>query len=190
MVYKNKLSWLLIFVASQASAECYMRSATTQTMLSKIERIADIEQTVIPAGKTKSICRVNFRAHIDGRWYSALGEELFDNKSSIDQACQKAVNSSKISILESVSGSRINVSQEMICTDKPMPKDQPKVNIGDTVWESEVQPHPLNKEVFTFRGSLCRWFVESNPKVRSIDMEQGIICRASNQKVWRVVDKW
>jgi hypothetical protein len=61
-----------------------MRSATTQTMLSKIERIADIEQTVIPAGKTKSICRVNFRAHIDGRWYSALGEELFDNKSSID----------------------------------------------------------------------------------------------------------
>ncbi len=190
MVYKNKLPWLLIFLASQAQAECYVRSATTQTLLSKIERVADAEQTVVPVNKTQSRCRVTFRALIDGRWHTAQGEELFNNNESIDQACKRAQTATRINILESVSGSRINASQEMICTDKPMPQDRPKVNVGDMVWESEVQPHPLNKEAFAFRGSLCRWFVESSPRVGAVDMEQGIICRARDQKVWRVVDKF
>ncbi len=190
MVNKNKLPWLLIFLASQASAECYIRSATTQQMLSKIERITDIEQNVVPAGKDRSKCRVTFRAYIDGRWHTAQGEEIFDNKSSIDQACKKALTTTKVNILDSVSGSRIDANQEMICTDRPMPQNRSKVNVGDMVWESEVQPHPLHKEPFGYRGSLCRWFVESQPRAGVVDMEQGIICRARDQKVWRVVDKW
>jgi len=192
MEYKNSVSWLLIGLLSTSAVagECYIRSATTSKMLDSIERIADLERTVLPESKGKSKCRVTFRAYIKGKWHTAQGEEVAETWGSLDQACAKATTAGRVGVLESVSGTRITASQDMVCTDQPIPKDKPNVSIGDTVWESEVQPHPIHFDNFKFRGSLCRWFVESRPQAGTIQMSQGIICRAQDQLAWKVVDKW
>lgn len=191
MVYKNKLSGLLIaLLAGSASAECYVRNATVSRLTSSIERTADQQRDILPQANGGFKCRVSFRALIDSKWHTAIGEEIGDARASLDQTCAKAMNSARVSILESVSGTRVTGNQEMICTDRPMPESRPKVNIGDMVWESEVQPHPVNKNPFSYRGSICRWFAESTPESGRVDLRQGIICRNPAEKVWKVVDKW
>jgi len=191
MVYKNKLSGLLIvLLASSAHAECYMRSTTVSQLASSIERTADQQRDIIPQGNGGFKCRISFRALIDNKWHTAFGEEIGDARASLDQTCAKAMNAARVTILESVSGTRVTGNQEMICTDKPMPESRPNVSVGDMVWESEVQPHPVNRNSFNYRGSVCRWFVESKPQMGRVDLNQGIICRSLAEKVWKVVDKW
>lgn len=190
MVYPYKLSWLLIAVATGADAECYMRSTTVSQLNSAIERTADHQRDIVPQANGSFKCRISFRAFIDNKWHTAVGEEIGIANASLDQTCAKATSASRVTILESVSGTRVTGNQEMICTDRPMPKSQPTVSLGDTVWESEVQPHPINKRPFNYRGSICQWFIESKPGLEKIDLSQGIICRNPAEKVWKVVDKW
>jgi hypothetical protein len=159
-------------------------------LTSSIEQIADVERTVFPEGNGNNMCRITFRAYIDGKWHTAQGEEIGSVNDSLDNICAKALNYGRVSILESVSGTKITGSQELICTDESKPKQKASVSVGDLVWESEVQIHPAYKNVFRYRGSFCKWFIESNPGIGKIDMHQGIICRSPDQKVWRVVDKW
>jgi hypothetical protein len=191
MVYKNKLSGLLILLlAGTANAECYMRSTTISQLTSSIERTADQQRDIIPQANGAFKCRISFRALIDNKWHTAVGEEIGDAQASLDQTCAKATSAARVTILESVSGNRVTGNQEMICTDKPMPGSRQNVSVGDIIWESEVQPHPVNRNPFKYRGSVCRWFVESTPQVGRIDLNQGIICRNLAEKVWKVVDKW
>jgi hypothetical protein len=188
---KNAVCGLLIGLLSlSVSAECYVRSATVSQLTSSIERTADMDRAILPWSNGGFKCRISFRALIDNKWHSAVGEEIGDARASLDQTCAKALNAGRVSILESVSGTRVTGNQEMICTDRPMPESRPNVSVGDMVWESEVQPHPVNKNSFNYRGSVCRWFVESKPQAGRVDLAQGIICRNLAEKVWKVVDKW
>lgn len=194
MDYKNTVQGLLIGLgllhSNVLAAECFTRSAITSQSFSQIERIADVEKQILPVEGNRQKCRVFFRAYIDGQWQGAEAEETGSASDSLDQLCAKAMNSGKVEILQSVSGTKINATQEMICTDEPKPSEKAITNIGDRVRESEVQIHPVYKENFTYRGSICRWFIESKPQVKRIDMQQGIICRSPGDKVWKVVDKW
>lgn len=188
---KNAVCGLLIGLLSlSVNAECYTRSATVSRLTSSIERTADMDRAILPWSDGGFKCRISFRALIDNKWYSAVGEEIGDAKASLDQTCAKALNAGRISILESVSGTRVTGNQEMICTDQPMPESRAKVSVGDMVWESSVLPHPIQKNQFNYRGSICRWFSESRPESGTVDLSQGIICRVPDQKVWRVVDKF
>ena len=184
------LTSLMLLSAATVHAECYTRSSTVSKLTSSIEQIADVERKVLPEGNGKNICRITFRAYINNKWHTAQGEEVGNASDSLDTICAKALNSGRVSILESVSGTKITGSQELICTDEPKPKQKAAVSVGDLVWESEVQIHPAYKDIFRYRGSFCKWFIESKPDIGKIDMQQGIICRSPDQKVWRVVDKW
>jgi len=184
------LTSLILLSAATAQAECYTRSSTVSKLTSSIEQIADVERKVLPEGNGKNMCRITFRAYINNKWHTAQGEETGSVNDSLDNICAKALNSGRVSILESVSGTKITGSQELICTDEPKPKQKAAVSVGDLIWESEVQVHPAYKNVFRYRGSFCKWFIESNPSIGKVDMHQGIICRSPDQKVWRVVDKW
>lgn len=193
MEYKNSVPRLLIclaFLPALANAECFIRSATASKLVDSIEQIADLERTVVPHGFGKNLCRISFRAYINGKWHFAQGEEIGGIKDSLDTICSQAMNAGRISILEHVSGTKITANQELICTDQKLPKDQPNVNVGDLVLESEVQIHPVYKDTFKFRGSICKWFIESRPNVGSIDLKQGVMCRAPEQKIFKIVDKW
>ncbi len=179
-----------MFLVSSANAECYIRSASVSKANESIDRIADFKREVLPATGGKNMCRITFRAHISGKWYLATGEEIAQTWGSLDTACAKAQQAAKSNILDSVGGSKLSIRQDMICTDEPLPKTKHFVKIGDVIRESEVQPHPNHFDNFRFRGSLCRWFVESTPQIGQIDLSQGIICRLAESDFWKVVDKW
>lgn len=189
MDYKNTLPWILIFLVGSVQAECYIRSTSQGKSLGTIEKIADLKQEVVPAD-SKNICRVSFRAYVNGKWYLALGEEVAQTWSNWHSACAKAQQSAKTNLLESATGATLSLRQDMFCTDEPIPKTKRIVNVGDIVKESEVQPHPTHFDNFRFRGSLCRWFIESTPQAGRIDLNQGIMCRLSDEVNWKVVDKW
>lgn len=180
----------LVLVATNVHGECYTRSETMSQLTSSIEQVADVNRKVLPLANGDSLCRITFRAYINGKWYNAEGKDTAKPGQSLDSACSRALNAGRISILESVSGTRITGNQELICTDEPKKEHKKFVAIGDRVWESEVQPHPVQKHAFNYRGSICRWFVETRPHAGFVEMNQGIICRSPEQKVWKVVDKW
>jgi hypothetical protein len=180
-----------MLLAGAANAECYIRSTSVVNSNASIERIADYKRTVLPTADNKNRCQVTFRAYIGNKWYLASGEEIANTPASLETACAKAKQSATSNILESVSGNKITMHQDMICTDEPLPKFKPYVKIGDVVQESEVQPHPIYPDNFRYRAALCRWFAEATPEAGRINTKQGIMCRMrSDQKLWKVVDKW
>ena len=67
---KNTMSRLLIGLALLTSvgaqAECYTRSSTVSKLTSSIEQIADVDRRVLPEGNGKNLCRITFRAYING----------------------------------------------------------------------------------------------------------------------------
>ncbi len=193
MEHKNSVPYLLIVLLSAAGlahADCYYRSSNISRLRAPIERIADLERTVMPVGQDQNRCRVTFRALILNQWHTVEGESTGPITTSLDQICGQALNLGRTQILDRVSGSDITASQEMICTDQPIPRTRDLVAVGDIVRDSEVQPHPIHRRSFGYRGSECRWFVESRPESGRVDMNQGIICRGSPEQDWRVVDKW
>jgi hypothetical protein len=186
----SRLLIILLATAGIAHAECYTRSSAISRAASRIERMTDLEQTLMPAEGKQVRCRVTFRALIDSQWHTAEGDAVGPSGSNPNAVCAQALNTGRSSILVSVAGSNVTMNQELICTDQAIPTSVPVVNIGDTVKDSQVQPHPIHRSLFPFRGSLCRWFIESRPGAEQVDMSQGIICRARDQTDWRVVDKW
>jgi hypothetical protein len=116
------LTSLVLLSAVTAQAECYTRSSTVSKLTASIEQIADVERKVLPSGNGKNLCRITFRAYINNKWHTAQGEEIGSVNDSLDNICAKALNSGRVSILESVSGTKITGSQELICTDEPKPK--------------------------------------------------------------------
>jgi hypothetical protein len=177
----SKFLILLFTVAGigVANAECYMRSATVSIPKTRIDRVSDLERNVMP-DENGSLCRVTFRALINGEWHDAEGEAVAKKPA---QACAQATDLGRISILTEVSGNEVQGRQEMICTDKPKPTVRSAVNIGDSVLDSEVSVHPGHTASFYYRGNVCRWFTEAG-------LYQGIICRSPDQTTWKVVDKW
>lgn len=185
-----KLLVALLIASGVVHAECYTRSAASVSAASRIERVTDLTQTILPAEGKQVRCRVTFRALIDNAWHTAEGEALGPAGTASAQVCSQALNSGRSSVLVSVAGSKVNMNQEMVCTDEDIPVTRTVVNIGDTVRDSTVAPHPIYRSTFAYRGAVCRWFIESLPEAGQIDMKQGIICRPPNQNGWKVVDKW
>lgn len=186
----SRLLILLLLAVNTAHADCYSRNSVVSKNLARIERIADVQRALLPAENNQLRCRVTFRALIGDQWHTAEGETLGAADGSLDQICAQALNSGRANILTSVAGTSVSVTQDMVCTDQPIPKTAPAVNVGDTLQDSELPPHPQHRALFQHRGSTCRWFAESQPAAGKVHMTQGIICRAPEQTAWTVVDKW
>lgn len=186
----SRLLIVLLASAGVAHAECYVRSATNVVPTARIERITDVTRNVLPEENNQLKCRVTFRALIKDKWYTVEGENTGKNTDSLDKICASAYNAGSTRVLSSVSGTAITAQQDMVCTDQPMPKFRPRVAIGDAVRDSELQPHQIYRNTFTYQGSVCRWFMESTPSAGQVEMSQGIMCRTPQNSVWRVVDKW
>ena len=185
----RKLYLILTLTAiTSAHAECYNRTAISSQHPIKITSIADVKRTVVPLANNQHKCIVNFRAQVNDTWISLEGENTAPNTSSIDQLCAGAMSYGKNQVLTSVTGSNINVEQDMVCTDQPIPKIH-KVEIGEHVNESELLPHPNFPKQFKYRGADCRWFIEPEGRTGDLIQKQGIACRIQDND-WQVVDKW
>ena len=186
----SRLLIALLLVSGTASADCFLRSSSISRAAARIERMTDVQYTMLPAEAGKMRCRVTFRALIDNQWHTAEGENVGGPTEDSGQVCAHALDIARSSTLTRIAGVSTDVAQEMICTDQPIPKSREMVNVGDMIRDSEVQPHPVQRRAFQYKGSECRWFVESRPESGRVDMNQGIICRVPGNTGWRVVDKW
>ena len=182
---------LIIFLLTSAGilhAECFNRTAMTNQVTAKITGITDIKRTVVPMPENKNKCIVNFRAQINNEWMNVEGENIGSNTESLDQLCSGAMNTGRSQILNQIGGNKINVEQNMVCTDRPNPTIH-KVEIGDHVLESELQPHPNFPNQFKYRSANCRWFIETEGRIGDLIQRQGVACRIQDTD-WQVVDKW
>lgn len=82
----------------------------------------------------------------------------------------------------------ISTYQREQCVEEPGQTVR-QVRIGDLVRASWVQPHPVVKQDFAYRGNRCRWFLESGTAERDLVQYQGIICEVQ-PNAWRVIDKF
>jgi len=179
---------LLLTSIGLAHAECYNRTAITNQNTIKITSITNIQRTVVPMPKNQNKCIVNFRAQVNDTWLTIEGENIGINTDSLDQLCAGAISYGRSQILNKLGGNNINVEQDMICTDQPIPKIH-KVEIGDHILESELSPHPNFPNQFKYRSATCRWFIETEGRIGDLIQRQGVACRIQDND-WQVVDKW
>jgi hypothetical protein len=177
-----------VLAACNVNAECYTRSAMTNQMKARIERVTDVHKTVVPTPEGQKRCTVSFRAFINGDWKSGEGMSQARSGTPDDQVCAQAYNSGTTFLLQSIGGSNMVVEQEMVCSDEPKPQVR-MVRVGDVIAESEVQPHALRRRPFVYNGSVCRWFTQMDSSRVVLDPLEGIMCRMTNDQ-WKVVDKF
>lgn len=187
---KRALLATLVLLQSTAWAECYVQSTYLNQIKSQIERTAD-EQRFVGIIDGQKLCRVAFRVMVSGQWHTAQGEALGMPEVDDAQLCARATDTGRARLLESIGSVRSSVTQDMICTDKDIPKWKP-VRVGDHIRESEVAPHPnpARRKSFAYMGQECRWFVETVPfGTGGLEQNSGIMCRLK-QDDWYIVDKW
>jgi hypothetical protein len=176
--------------ASLANAECYMRSSTLAESDAKIEKIADIQNMFVKLKSGQMRCTSTFRVLIKGTWHDAEGQAIVQSDVAEAQACARAQNNGRVTLLQAVSKRSMTVQQEMVCTDQELPKTRNSVKIGDVVKESEVHPDPAWPETRKLRdGNVCRRFVESDLSGVDMRRSKGVICQVS-ENAWKVVDKY
>jgi len=175
-------------LSANAQADCYVRSAMTNQTAMSITSLADVQPLVVPISATQNKCIVNFRAQVNGQWITAEGESVGPKTLSEASLCRGALDQGRTQILSRADGKNLSVEQNMVCTDRPIPKIR-KVEIGDYLQESEVLPHPNFTKRFAYHSKTCRWFAEPEVKSGDIRHRQGIICQLHDNE-WQVVDKW
>ena len=172
--------------AVTAHAECFTRSAMTNQMKARIERVTDLHSTVVPTTEGQKRCTVSFRAFINGDWHSGEGTSQANPSIPDAQVCSQALNSGRTFLLQSVGGSSLTAEQEMVCSDEPKPSVR-LVKVGEVIRESQVQPHAYQRRSFVYNGATCRWFSQFDPHEVVLEPAQGIMCRMNND-LWKVVD--
>ena len=189
MIKITVLAAVIAASATAAQAACYTRSTSVNTLNLQIERATDFQKEIIPTGRDRIMCRITFRALINGQWYNAQGENTGNVSDSLDGICTQAENLGRSTILQDMGGSNVTVNQDMVCTDQPTQKVRP-VKLNEIIRESEVAPHPQRLQSFAYMGTECRWFMETQPiGTGGLVQNQGIICRVKDYQ-WVVRDKW
>ena len=165
-----------------------MQSTHVNRLAAQIERTAD-EQRWVGEIDGQKVCRVTFRAQIQGQWYTAQGQSQGITQVPDNQLCAQALDTGRVRLLESVGAVASSVTQDTICTDRPMPKWRP-VQVGDHIQESQVAPDPQHRETFQYLGQDCRWFMETVPRgAGGLEQNRGIMCRIRATD-WYILKKW
>ena len=190
MLMKQLIIAAAIAATGLANAECYTRSSTVAENDAKIDKIADVQNMFVQLKSGQMRCTSTFRVLIKGTWHTAEGQAIVQADVAEAQACARAQNNGRISLLQSVSKKSITVQEEMVCTDQDLPKTRNSVKIGDVVKESEVHPDPAWPTARKLAdGNTCRRFVESDISGVEMRRTKGVICQISDN-AWKVVDKY
>jgi hypothetical protein len=180
----------LIFVWPATTwAECYQESVTTNRARTEIREVVDYQKFVSTAGNLQT-CTVMFRANINNKWHDARGESQGLVTDSTDQICSQAMQVGRSKILEKIQGTAIQSSQTMYCNDFQTPQLRKGLKKNDTFLVSELKPHPVESKPFEHKGTICRYFLESdiNPKTNTLMQWEIMGCLIRNE--WTVVDKF
>jgi hypothetical protein len=173
---------LISILASQlAWADCNIRSASINQNQTQVGNITNLIKT-ISYGK----CSVKFQLTVDGTVHSLEGE--WRDFGPEDTLCTYAIDQARTQFLAGLGGKfQTDTLTKCVEGDKFV-KD--KVNIGDTILESEVGPSTI-KGYFKYKGAKCRMFQDHFEFKRKLTTYNGVICQIDNSDTnWLVVDKW
>jgi hypothetical protein len=186
---KKAFCILLAGFATTASAECYMHSSMKIDKSLIFGRPTDIQKIVTP-DEHGSKCVLRYRLNIANDWQTVEGEAT---GSTDEMACARAIDVSRGNILVEAEAETAQADTQMVCSDLPDIRVHP-VNIGDEIWESEVDVHtiPAERPYFKYKYTECRMYVERDARYSNLYIYQGIICRnnATAASKWRVIDKY
>ena len=171
-----------------ATADCYQETVTSNQIDASIKEIADFKKFVKTVDD-KQICTVMFRARITNKWYDARAESQGLITDSTDQVCAQALQVGRTKILERVAGSAVQSNQTLYCNDFETPQLKKGLKKFDTFQLSELKPMP-NADPFEFKGSMCRYFLESDIDARTNNLIQWQIVGCVIRNEWTVVDKF
>jgi hypothetical protein len=189
MKIHNLVSFTLTALITLPSmAECYQESSTVNQAKSTITEITDHQKFVKTAGNHQ-ICTVIFKAKINNKWHDARAESQGNISDSTDQLCSKAMHLGQIKILEKIGGTTIQGSQTLYCNDFDIPQLRTGLKKNDKFRVSELKPMP-NAQLFQYRGSICRYFLESDLDMTTNDLMQWQIVGCIIRDEWVVVDKF
>lgn len=171
-----------------AMAECYQESVTVNQTQSEIREIAD-HRKFVKTANSQQTCTVMFRARINNRWYDGRGESQGLITDSTDQICSQAMQVGRTRILEKIEGIAVQSSQTLYCNDFETPQLRKGLKKFDTFKISELKPVP-NTQPFEYKGSVCRYFLESDIDPRTNNLMQWQIVGCVIRNEWTVVDKF
>lgn len=176
------------FVPTLALADCYQESVTVNNARTEIREVADY-QKFVKTQSNQQICTVMFKAKINNKWFDARGESQGPITDSTDQICAQAMQVGRSKILERVGGSAVQSNQTLYCNDFALPELKKGLKKFDTFKVSELKPMP-NTDPFEYKGSTCRYFLESDidPNTNNLMQWQIVGCVIRNE--WTVVDKF
>jgi len=171
-----------------AIADCYQEAVTVNHSRTQIREITDLQRFVKTADN-KQICTVMFRARINNRWYDGRGESQGLITDSTDQICAQAMQTGRTKILEKIDGVAVQSNQTLYCNDFETPQLRKGLKKFDTFRISELKPHPDSRP-FEYKGSVCRYFLESDIDSRNNNLVQWQIVGCVIRDEWTVVDKF
>lgn len=88
--------------------------------------------------------------------------------------------------------SEVSANTLTVCGQRSLLEEQPKLKIGENVFETDVQQVPeIKPTYFKHRHSKCRLFRERYMLNNVLQVNHGVICQTDpNMDTWSVVDKW
>ena len=186
---KRILLIALCLTGSVASADCFVRSNIKLTIAQLNVKPTDYQRIVVP-DKNGSKCVMRYRVHIKEDWQTVEG---IATAKTAAEACVKASDIRKASLLEEVTPNKVSSDTQMVCSDQPEIRVR-RVRIGETIWESETDfhAHPNETSYFDYKRTRCRMFVERGARGNNLQTHQGIICKVDTlpDSKWRVIDKY
>ena len=175
-------------VPTLALADCYQESVTVNNTRTEIREVADY-QKFVKTQNNQQICTVMFKAKINNKWFDARGESQGPITDSTDQICAQAMQVGRSKILERVGGSAVQSNQTLYCNDFALPELKKGLKKFDTFKVSELKPMP-NTDPFEYKGSTCRYFLESDIDANTNNLMQWQIVGCVIRNEWTVVDKF
>jgi len=186
--FVQRTAALILFAPIFALADCYQESVTVSRTKSEIKEVTDF-QKLVRTVNNQQICTVLFKARINNQWYDARGESQGPITDSTDQICAQAMQVGRTKILERAAGVGVQSSQTLYCNDFEIPQLKKGLKKFDTFKISELKPLP-NSEPFEYKGSTCRYFLESDIDPRTNNLMQWQIVGCVIRNEWTVVDKF
>jgi hypothetical protein len=179
-----------LFVSTAAHSECVMRTSSLTKVVGKLSQIADIRPMVSPSFNGELKCSVSVRVEYKGQWFTAYGDYTGDPQIGQDELCVNAVEIAARQFLASKEAKLLHSDQQMICSDEPAIK-QRSVEKGEIIRLSEITLHP-DKRPFTYKGTECKWFIETTVVTNDLYQWNGVVCKTSRpgSDDWTVVEKF
>ena len=168
-----------------------MRTTSVTKVVGQVDDIANIRPLISSSFNNQRKCSISARVQYKGAWHTVYSDYTGDPAIGDRELCVNAVELGVRQFLASKEAKLLHSDQQMVCSDEPEIRNRP-VQKGEVILLSEVTPHPERQGSFLYKGTECRWFVETTAGGKDLRQWQGVVCKIGRPgaEEWTVVDKF